>query len=374
MSQSSADKSEKATPQKQKKSREQGQIPRSRELSSAGLLLAGGLLLENMVPRIGTFLSSLMKGPQTFNWQENRDPTMMTAWFGEALVYMAWALLPLFCLLLLLIIGLNIYPGGFVFNGKKLLPSAKKLNPLSGLARMFSSKSLVELLKSVLKVSLMAMVLHLLLDRYWPLLMRMSSMPLLTSMELALTILGNTLFYLGLAQLLVALIDVPYQLWSNSKQIKMTKQEVKDEHKNTQGNPQIKARIRQVQRMISQQRIDTRVPEADVIIINPTHYAVAIKYSVDQANAPFVIAKGVDEMALRVRQIAQQHNKVILSLPDLTRAIYYSTKVDQEVPAGLYTAIAHVLNHVLLLDAYQRGRGKKPKPLGNIFIPPELRQ
>lgn len=375
MSQGSAqDKTEQASSQKLRKARQEGQIARSREMSSAGLLLLGGLALQWMVPGLGGFFAELMKRPIRFDWQGARDPQMMMSWTGEALLGMLLALLPLFGFLALMLILVSLVPGGMVFTWKKLLPSGEKLNPLKGLKRMFSSHSLMELVKSILKVVLIGSTLALLLQYQWPTLLQMNRMPPQMALEQALGILSQAFILLGAVQMLIALLDVPYQRWSMQKQLRMTKQEVKDEHKNSEGRPEIKAKIRQVQGMLARARIEKRVPQADVIVVNPTHYAVAIKYDPARANAPYVIAKGVDGMADRIRQVARQHDKMVMSLPELTRAIYYSTRIDQEVPAGLYTAVAYVLNHVLQLQAYQAGRGKKPGPLAPLHVPPELRQ
>ncbi|WP_439843259.1 flagellar biosynthesis protein FlhB [Aeromonas taiwanensis] len=375
MSQHSAqDKTEEASSQKLRKAREEGQIARSKELSSAGLLLIGGLAMQWMVPSFGLFFAELMKQPQRFNWQGPRDPQMMIHWTANALIGMLWVLLPLFGLLALLLVLLGAVPGGMVLVWKKLMPSGEKLNPLKGLKRMFSTHSLMELLKSLLKVLLIGGTLALMLEHQWPTLMMMNRMPPQAAMEQALRILSQAFILLGSVQMLIAVLDVPYQRWSLNKQLKMTKQEVKDEHKNSEGRPEIKARIRQVQGMLARARIEQRVPQADVIIVNPTHYAVAIKYDPERANAPYVIAKGVDSMAERIREVAGQHGKMVMSLPELTRAIYYSTRVDQEVPTGLYTAVAYVLNHVLQLRAYEAGKGKRPNPLAPLHVPPELRQ
>lgn len=375
MSQSSAqDKTEEASGQKRQKAREEGQIARSKELSSAGLLLLGGLVMQWMVPAFGQFFAQLMRQPIRFDWQGERSPAMMTEWLAQALLNMLWVLLPLFGFLALMLILLSIVPGGLVLTWKKLLPSGEKLNPIKGLGRMFSHHSLMELVKSLLKMLLIGGILAMMLEHQWPHLLMMNRMPPQLAMEQALRILSQAFILLGSVQLLIAVLDVPYQSWSLNKQLRMTKQEVKDEHRNSEGRPEIKAKIRQVQGMLARARIEQRVPQADVVIVNPTHYAVAIKYDPARANAPFVIAKGVDSMAARIREVAKQHDKTVMSLPDLTRAIYYSTRVDQEVPAGLFTAVAYVLNHVLQLRAYQAGKGKKPRPLAPLHVPPELRQ
>lgn len=371
---SSQDKTEQASPQKLRKAREEGQVARSKELSSAGLLLFGGLAMFWMVPSLGQFFARLMRAPQRFDWQGQRDPQMMVQWLGDALWQMLLALLPLFAFIAGLLVVLSIVPGGMILVWGNLMPKFGKLNPLSGLARMFSVHSLMELGKACLKVLLLGCTLALLLQHNWPRLMMMNRVDPAVALAEALHMLAQAFVILGCVLMLIALVDVPYQLWSFMRKLRMTKQEVKQEHKNSEGSPEVKRRIRQVQMMFARARIDKRVPQADVVIVNPTHYAVAIRYDPKRANAPYVIAKGVDSMALRIREVAGRHHKMVLDLPELTRAIYYSTRIDQEVPAGLYTAVAYVLNHVLQLQAYRAGRGQKPLPLPSLHIPPELRQ
>ncbi|ENY71426.1 lateral flagellar biosynthetic protein, LfhB [Aeromonas diversa CDC 2478-85] len=374
MSQASAqDKTEQASPKKLRQAREEGQVARSKELGSAGLLLLGGMVMQWMVPSFGLFFGELMRQPLRFDWHQN-DPSMMLRAFGEALLGMTGVLLPLFSVLGLLMIGLGSVPGGMLLAWKNIMPKGQKINPITGFAKIFSSQSLMELVKSILKITLIGGVLALLLQHYWPTLLMMNRMPPRAAMELSLRLLSQAFIILGSVQMLIAVLDVPYQRWSLNKQLKMTKQEVKDEHKNSEGSPEIKGKIRQVQMMMARARIEQRVPTADVIITNPTHYAVAIRYDPAKANAPYVVAKGIDSMAARIRQVGEQHGKTIMSLPELTRAIYHSTRIDQEVPAGLYTAVAYVLNHVLQLQAYRAGRGKRPAALAPLYVPPELRQ
>lgn len=374
MSQASAqDKTEQASSQKLRKAREEGQIARSRELGSAGLLLLGGVVLQWMVPEFGRFFGELMAFPLRFDWNRN-DPSMMLQALGEALLGMLLVLTPLLSILALISIFLGMVPGGLVLVWKNVLPKGSKLNPLAGLKRMFSTHSLMELIKALLKIALLGSTLTLLLAHHWDMLLMMNRMPPAAAMEQSLRLLSQVFIVLGAVQMLIAVLDVPYQHWSLQKQLRMTKQEVKEEHKNSEGRPEIKARIRQVQSMMARARIEQRVPKADVIITNPTHYAVALRYDPEKASAPYVVAKGVDNMAGRIREVAAQHGKTIMSLPELTRAVYHSTRIDQEVPAGLYTAVAYVLNHVLQLQAYHAGRGKKPSPLAPLYVPPELRQ
>ncbi|MFC3913474.1 flagellar biosynthesis protein FlhB [Pseudaeromonas sharmana] len=369
---SSQDKTEQPSARKRRQAREQGQVARSKELASAGLMLFGGLAMFWLVPRFGDLFMRLMQGPATFDWKGARSPAMMTRWLGEALIDMLWTLLPLFLLLGGLLIALSMVPGGMVLAWGNLLPKFSKLNPISGLKRMFSSHSLMELLKSFLKITLLGGTLAALLHHYWPQLLLMNRQPPSVALQQGLHILALAFVIFGCVLMLVALLDVPYQHWSLLRQLRMTKQEVRDEHKSTEGNPEIKRRIRQVQMMFARARIEKRVPTADVVIVNPTHYAVAICYDPKRAKAPYVIAKGVDSMALRIRDVANRHKRTVLTIPDLTRAIYYSTRIDQEVPAALYTAVAYVLNHVLQLEAYRAGRGRAPRPLPLLPIPPDL--
>lgn len=371
---SSQDKTEEASPQKLRKARQEGQIARSKELTSAGLMLFGGLAMFWMVPSFGQLFSSLMRGPARFDWQGARAPEMMLAWAGEALMEMILTLLPFFLFLAGLLIAFSLVPGGFILAWKNCFPKFGKMNPFSGLKRMFSSQSLMELGKSTLKVVLLGCTLAGLLHHNWDALLMMNRVDPSVAMSQALHILALAFVILGCVMMLVALVDAPYQRWALLKKLRMTKQEVKDEHKNSEGSPEVKRRIRQVQMMFARARIDKRVPNADVVIVNPTHYAVALKYDAKRAKAPYVIAKGIDTMAWRIRDVAVRNGKNVIELPELTRAVYYSTRIDQEVPAGLYTAVAYVLNHVLLLEAYRNGRGRKPAPMPTLPIPKELRQ
>jgi flagellar biosynthetic protein FlhB len=169
-------------------------------------------------------------------------------------------------------------------------------------------------------------------------------------------------------------VDVPFQLWDHKQKLMMTKQEVKDEYKDSEGKPEVKSRIRQLQRDAAQRRMMQAVPEADVVITNPTHFAVALKYDADKSGAPMLVAKGGDFLALKIREIAQEHRVTVLESPALARAVFYSTEVDQEIPAGLYLAVAQVLAYVYQLRQYQAGRARRPAPLNDLPIPPDLRR
>jgi len=370
---SAQDKSEKPSEQRLRKAREEGQVARSRELQSAMLVLAGGLLLT-VTSFLEEFSQSLMQQHFRLDRQAATDPNLMFSYLGGALELALATFLPFFLVLWCAGLLSGMIPGGWLISSKAVQPQLKRMNPLSGLKRMFSAQSLVELGKSLLKVSLLFGIMVGLIWNNAQDLIKLNQLPVSVALAKGTRLLAGGAILLGLALLFIAILDTPYQRWSMLKKLRMTKQEVKEEHKNTEGRPEIKRRIRELQMQMSRQRIDQRVPEADVVITNPTHYAVAIRYAPDLAEAPYVIAKGVDQLALRIREVAGQHQKTVLEIPELARAVYHSTRVDQEIPAGLYNAVAHVLMYVMQLNAYKAGKAQQPAPLPSFQIPDSLKR
>lgn len=268
----------------------------------------------------------------------------------------------------------NVALGGLSFSTKAFMPKGSKMNPMSGFKRMFGVQAAVELAKSIAKFSVVAISAFLLLKLYFGRIIQLSNEQLPNNVYHGLEIISWIFFLICFSIVLITLIDVPYQIWNHNKQLKMTKQEVKDEYKDTEGKPEVKSRIRQLQYEMSHRRMMAEVPNADVIVVNPEHYAVAVKYDASKASAPYVVAKGVDEVAFKIREIAREHDVAIVSAPPLARAIFYSTRIEQEIPDGLFTAVAQVLAYVFQLRQFQRGKGKKPKPLPlSQPIPEELR-
>jgi flagellar biosynthetic protein FlhB len=370
---SSQDKSEQPTEGRLKKARTEGQIARSRELQSAALIMMGGIMLL-MTGFLADFANDLMTQTFQLDRQAAMDPKQMAIYLSSAMQLALAVFLPLFVVLWVAGAASGLVPGGWLMSSKAVAPQLKRMNPLSGLKRMFSSQSLIELGKSSLKVALLTGLMVWLLWSNASELIFLNRLPLGAALGEGTKLLALTISAMGMALLFIALLDIPLQQRTMLKKLKMTKQEVKDEHKNTEGRPEIKRRIREVQMQMSKQRIDQRVPEADVIITNPTHYAVAIRYAPDSSDAPYVIAKGVDTLALRIREVAVKNNKTILELPELTRAVYHSTRVDQEIPAGLYTAVAHVLMYVLQFSAWKNRGGVEPAPLPQFHIPDSLKK
>lgn len=367
-------KTEQPTEQRLRKSREEGQVARSKELNTALLLLLGSASLLWFADLFMQLFYQLVQS----SWQLDKDSLkqgdLMTGALADALLAMLGASMPFLLTLFIASWVAGMLPGGAVFSGKLLGPKFSNMDPIAGLGRMFGSDSLVELAKSILKVLLLGLCLWGLMSHLATRLLFLQRMDLATAAKDGLEVLSFSLMMLALVLLIVAAIDVPFQQFKVASKLKMTKQEVKDERKSTDGNPEIKGRIRQIQYQIANRRIEDRVPTADVIITNPTHYAVALKYSEQKAKAPYVVAKGVDQMALRIRELAATHQLEVIELPPLARAIYFSTRVDQEVPKGLYTAVAYVLTYVMQLKAYKQGRGQKPAPIPDIFIPSSLQK
>ncbi len=370
---SSQEKTEQASQQKIDKSRKDGQLARSKELNTAGLLLMGGLAFLWFAPKFSVMLTTLTTRQFQLDRYSTREPGVMAQYFTAAIIDMLMVLVPFIAFLNLLLLFLSLIPGGYVFALKAVQPKLSKLNPIKGLKRMFSSEALVELVKSILKIALITLTLFTILNYYWHELFLMAQMPFTQAIEQGLKMISLAFIIMGSSLIIVALIDIPYQQFAMLKKLKMTKQEVKDEHKSAEGRPEIKQRIKQIQRQLSESRLEKQVPNADVVIVNPTHFSVAIKYQSSRAKAPFVVAKGVDNMAARIKELAKQHDIEIVSSPELTRAIYYSTQVDQEIPGTLYTAVAYVLTHIMKLKAYRNGRGQKPDAMPTFSIPDSLK-
>ncbi|WP_115719460.1 flagellar biosynthesis protein FlhB [Gallaecimonas mangrovi] len=371
---SSQNKSEKPTSQRLNKARKEGQVARSRELQSAVLVLLGGILLLSLSHSFGDFAGSLMELQFALHADDADFSKQMLTHLSEASVLAIKAFFPLLLVLWLASFASSLVPGGWLFSTKSIAFQGKKLDPIAGIKRLMSGQSLMELGKSIAKVSLLIGCIIWVLWRYWNTLISLSSMPMAIAIGEGVHIVAMAVLYLGLMLLIIAVADVPMQRFSLLKKLRMTKQEVKEENKNTEGRPEIKHRIRQLQMQMSRQRIDQRVPKADVILVNPTHYAVAIKYDPELAEAPYVIAKGADHLAQRIREVAQQNQKTILPMAELTRAIYYSTRVDQEVPAGLYKAVAHVLMYVMRMNAMKANGRENSLPLPKIDIPDTLKR
>ncbi|EPE2670297.1 flagellar biosynthesis protein FlhB [Vibrio parahaemolyticus] len=368
------ERTEEATPRRLQQAREKGQVARSKELASASVLIVGAIALMWFGESLARSLFSIMSRLFDLKRDEIFDTTKL---FDIALGAMTDLLFPLFLILITLFVAATIGAagvGGISFSAEAAMPKLSKMNPLSGLKRMVGMQSWVELIKSILKVVLVTGVAMYLIQASQADLIQLSMDVYPQNIFHALDILLNFILLISCSLLIVVAIDIPFQIWQHADQLKMTKQEVKDEYKETEGKPEVKGRIRMLQREAAQRRMMADVPQADVIVTNPEHYSVALRYKQKTDRAPVVIAKGTDHMAMKIREVAREHDITIVPAPPLARALYHTTELEQEIPDGLFTAVAQVLAFVFQLKQYCKRGGQRPKIQDyDLPIPPEHR-
>ena len=357
---SGQEKTEDPTPKRIREAREKGDVPRSKELATTLVLMAAVFSVIIFGAQLAEHLLGMIESNFVLDRQAIFDPNKMLSHFEvsvwEALLGLAGVF---FSLVVASIVG-PIALGGWNFSGDSILPKGSRIDPLAGIKRMFSLKSLVELFKAIAKFSLVGGFAILILWNIRGDILALATFEPRPAIDSALEIIIWVFMALSAVLILVALVDVPYQLYEYTEKMKMTLQEVKDELKNTEGKPEVKGRIRQLQREIAQRQMMTAVPDADVVITNPTHYAVALKYEGDDRNAPIMVAKGVDFVALKIREIAEANDVPILSAPPLARAIYNSTEINDDIPSGLYMAVAQVLAYVFQLKRFKSRQAERP--------------
>jgi flagellar biosynthetic protein FlhB len=371
---SGQEKTEEPTGKKIEESRKKGQIARSKELGTTFVLIFSAISLLMYGPAIGKGLYNIMGRALTLNRNETYDITKMFAVWGEMFSELFF---PMSMFVLIIVIAAfvgNTLLGGFNFSWQAAAPKASKMSPAKGIKRMLGPQAAIELIKALLKFILVAGFAIFLINTFFYEILHLSVEQIPNSIIHALEILAWMFLALSCTLIIISAIDAPYQSYNHHKQLKMTLQEVKDEYKNSEGDPQIKARIRRTQREMSQRRMMQDVPDADVIVTNPTHYSVALKYDTEKAGAPIVIAKGVDELAMQIRKVAIGNEVPIVESPVLTRSLYHTTEVGHQIPDQLFTAVAQVLAYVFQLKRFQKGRGKRPTGLSDdLPIPNELR-
>lgn len=369
---SSQDKTEQPSQQKIRKAREQGQIPRAKDFTTAVIFLAVTLYFYAKLPAIWQAIQGVFRYNMSLTRADLDNPLLAIEHVGHSLAIIIDILLPLFGLIITATALSSVMIGGWLFRPANALPDLKKISPLSGIKRMFSTRSLAELIKSSFKVTVIFALLYLFLSNKVQPLQGIQNLPLSQGVVTIMRLLFEGILLMGFALLLFGVLDIPYQLWEHQKGLRMTKQELKEEYKNNEGRPEVKQRIRQIQQQFARRRIDKAVPSADVVIVNPTHYAVALKYDTALSEAPFVVAKGIDETAMHIQRIARENQVEIIHSPPLTRSIYYTTAIEQAIPSQLYIAVAHILTYVLQIKAFRQGQGDKPMPLPSFAIPKHL--
>jgi len=359
-SESGQERSEEPTEKKLNDAKKKGQIARSRDFNTMVIIALAATALIMMGQQIVSDLSDIM----TQFFQPSRadvfDPKGALRWFYAAMLDGVWLLIPFLALMLAGALFAPISIGGWAFSLESITPKLSKLNPLKGLKKILSVKSLVELAKTMGKFILVAAISLVIIwnnvDEY----LQLGGMPMRAALVKASELLTWAFLLVTIALMIIAGIDVPFQIWNHKKEMKMTLQEVKDEMKDTEGKPEVKAKIRQTQREMAEARMMSAVPDADVVVTNPTHFAIALKYDPDNMRAPMVLAKGADFVAANIRQVANANNILLLETPPLARALYHTTEIGREIPEGLYVAVAQILAYVFQLRDVQKNGGEKP--------------
>ena len=369
---SDLEKTESATPKRLEKAREEGQVARSRELASFALLAAGFFGVWGMAGPISGHLQSILRGAFTFNHDTVLDTRQMMIGAANASKEGMLAVLPVLALSAFAALAAPMALGGWLITTKPLAPNFGRLNPISGLGKIFSMQGPVQLGMSILKTMVVGGMAG---SAIWSrkaqvldLLTKPLDLALADAMHLIIVCCGMAIGGL----FLVAVVDVPYQMWSHAKKLRMSKEEVKREHKDSEGDPHVKGRIRSQQRAAARRRMMQAIPTADVIVTNPTHFAVALKYSDGEMRAPRVVAKGVNLVAARIRELGLENNVPLLEAPPLARALYHNVELNREIPGALYGAVAQVLAWVYQLKRYKEDGGMKPDDPTDLDVPKEL--
>jgi len=361
------ERTEQATPKRLEDARRKGQIPRSRELSAAAVTLVGGAALYMLGGQITGQMAEMMRRGLALSRDEATDSTFMLPALSNAAADGLWLSMPVLGLITLAAIIAPLALGGWSFAGQAMMPQFSRLNPLEGIKRMFAMRSLVELAKAMAKFCVVAVIATIVLWNDAPALMGLGREPLQQAIGHAIQLSGKALLVISAGLLIIAGIDVPYQLWQYAKQMRMSRQEIREEYKESEGSPEVKGRIRQLQQEVARRRMMQEVPKADVIVTNPTHFAVALKYDEKRMRAPIVVAKGVDVIAAKIREVAGENAVPIFEAPPLARVLYRNVDIGDEIPATLYIAVAQILTYVFQLKVAKRA-GQQPPPKPDVSV------
>ena len=361
MAESAAERTEQATPKRQQEARKKGQVPRSTELSTAAVCIAAAVAIYSLGRMASGQFADLMQDLLSLDaaaaMREDAIWPALTTAGARAL----WIVLPILGATFFAALAAPLAIGGWNFSTEALAPQFSRMNPMNGFGRMFSARSAIELGKGLAKVAVIGVIAWILLTVLTPQLMGLTSEPVIQAIGHAAELTGYSLLVLVCGLAVIAMVDVPFQLWQHSKDLRMTRQEVREEYKESEGSPEVRGRIREAQRALAHGRMMQEVPKADVVVTNPTHFAVALRYNENKHRAPIVVAKGTELIALRIREIATENGVPIVEAPPLARALHKSVELGREVPAALYVAVAQVLTYVYQLRA-ARERGAAPPP------------
>ena len=363
-------KTEEPTPKKLEKTREEGQFARSQDLSVALLTISVACVIYFLGGGMGASIVTILQDAFAFDERVIRDTALVPSLFGELTLRGFISISPIFATTIFLAFGAAFLVGGIGFSIKGFFPKASKLNPLKGLARMFGLKSLVELGKGVLKLAVIGSVVTLVIFLYYEEIFSLPTLDSYVATGEGLLILAIGVVLISVSLLIIAAVDVPYQVISFKNKLKMSIQEIKDEYKDTEGRPEVRQRIREKQREMAMASTLEAVSKADVIVTNPSHFAVALSYAVGTDEAPKVIAKGADFMAKKIRERAEESGIHIFEEPQLARALFFTTEIDQDIPRLLFEAVAEVIAYVFQLNAFNKDGQTLKKP--RVRLPSEM--
>ncbi len=356
------ERTEQPTPKRRQDARKKGDVPRSRELTMTGVMISGAAAITLLAGPMGGNLLAAMKDALSIDRARIFDTSQMPVAFTQFASDVFLGLVPLAIVLILAVFFSAMLIGGWSFSMKAAAFKMERISPIKGIKRIFSAKALHELVKALAKFSVVAVIAVAWL---WYLTDELSGLgrePIASGIAHALKICGQSLIIVSSGLIVIALFDVPFQLWQYQKKLKMTRQEVKDEMKDTEGRPEVKSRVRMLQQQVATRRMMEELPTADVVITNPTHFAVALKYDEGTMGAPRVIAKGKDLMAQRIREVAGEHDVPLFSAPPLARVLFKTTEIGEEIPAKLYTAVAQVLAYIYQIGETFKPGQRRPEP------------
>ncbi|RJX31033.1 MAG: flagellar type III secretion system protein FlhB [Oxalobacter sp.] len=369
---SDLEKTESASPRRIEKAREEGNVPRSRELATCTLLLAAGIAFWVLGSDVMRELTHMLTTSMSFDRAHAFDSELLLVRCATYMTDVLIALSPFALVLIITALGSPLLIGGWLFSPKAFQPNFGKLNPLKGISNIFSIRSIVELVKAIAKALLIGFVSWVVISKQMDAMVGLSVEPVKNGVIHLGDLLLVSFISIVSALVVIAFIDAPYQMWQYAQKLKMTRDEVKQESKESEGNPEIKAKIRAQQREMARRRMMAQVPTADVVVTNPTRFAVAIKYDESGSGAPRVVAKGMGVIAARIREIAVENNVTLLEAPALARALHKHVDLDREIPETLYLAVAEVLAYVFQLRAFRTQGGFRPQVPTNIPVPQYL--
>jgi flagellar biosynthetic protein FlhB len=340
------ERTEEASQKRLQEARERGQVPRSRELTNFATMIGGSAALVAIGGSLASRMSQVMRHGLNIDPQSLREPDGMLKSLGDACMSAVIALLPVFGTVIALVVLASMLLGGWNFSLQAMAPDFSRLSPLAGIKRLFGLRGASELGKALLKCAVVGGVCATVVSWIFGDILSLARMEPRAAISRGAGLMGWSFVWLCASLALVAMVDVPLQLFQFKRGLRMTRQEVRDEAKESDGRPETKQRIRQMQQQLARRRMMHKVPTADVVIVNPTHFAVALKYDPQKMRAPRVLAKGIDLVAANIRRIAEEHRVPVFESPKLARALYRSTDLNKEIPAGLYVAVAQVLSYI----------------------------